>query len=111
MGECGGYMVLGDAITGADDLPKEMLGLLPHKTSFAEPKLHLGYRKLSHSSALPWPEELMAHEFHYARITSMDRANPLFKASNAAGRSLPDMGIAMNNICGSFAHVIGPANC
>ena len=44
-GECGGYMVLGEALTDADGVSHAMTGLLGHATSFAERKLHLGYRE------------------------------------------------------------------
>ena len=43
-GECGGYMVLGEALTDADGRAHRMAGLLPLATSFAERRLHLGYR-------------------------------------------------------------------
>src|SRR3981081_4380157 len=43
-GECGGYMLLGDSLTDADGATHRMAGLLPLATSFAERRLHLGYR-------------------------------------------------------------------
>ncbi|MEM9678658.1 MAG: cobyrinate a,c-diamide synthase, partial [Pseudomonadota bacterium] len=46
-GECGGYMVLGDALVDADGVSHGMAGLLPLETSFAARKLSLGYRRLS----------------------------------------------------------------
>ncbi len=45
-GECGGYMVLGEALTDANGVHHPMAGLLPLETSFATRKLHLGYRRL-----------------------------------------------------------------
>ena len=48
-GECGGYMVLGEALTAADGRVHRMAGLLPLATSFAERRLHLGYREVSSS--------------------------------------------------------------
>ncbi|MEO0731100.1 MAG: cobyrinate a,c-diamide synthase, partial [Pseudomonadota bacterium] len=45
-GECGGYMVLGEALIDADGTRHQMTGLLPLETSFAERKRHLGYRQL-----------------------------------------------------------------
>ena len=44
-GECGGYMVLGESLTDGDGASQRMAGLLGHSTSFAAPKLHLGYRE------------------------------------------------------------------
>jgi cobyrinic acid a,c-diamide synthase len=43
-GECGGYMVLGEGIEDASGAYHSMTGLLSHATSFAQRKLHLGYR-------------------------------------------------------------------
>src|SRR3546814_12378150 len=44
-GECGGYMVLGEALIDADGQAHAMAGLLGLVTSFAERRLHLGYRR------------------------------------------------------------------
>ncbi|MGY3109846.1 cobyrinic acid a,c-diamide synthase [Bradyrhizobium sp. LM6.9] len=41
-GECGGYMVLGTALTDADGIRHEMTGLLGLETSFAKRRMHLG---------------------------------------------------------------------
>ena len=43
-GECGGYMVLGESLEDAAGRRHAMTGLLGHATSFAQRKLHLGYR-------------------------------------------------------------------
>ena len=45
-GECGGYMVLGDALIDREGRSRRMSGLLPLVTSFAETRLHLGYRRV-----------------------------------------------------------------
>ncbi len=38
-------MVLGESLEDADGVSHRMAGLLSHATSFAHPKLHLGYRE------------------------------------------------------------------
>ena len=43
-GECGGYMVLGEGLVDAGGARHAMVGLLTHAMSFAERRLHLGYR-------------------------------------------------------------------
>jgi len=103
-GECGGYMVLGDSLTDADGKTHEMAGLLPLETSFADRKLHLGYRTLEASDGL-LKGHYKAHEFHYATTVSA-QGEPLFKAHDAEGSALPDMGLRKGNVCGSFAHII-----
>ncbi|MEO0977752.1 MAG: cobyrinate a,c-diamide synthase [Pseudomonadota bacterium] len=106
-GECGGYMVLGQGLVDADGARHEMLGLLPLETSFANRTRHLGYRKLEPLGSLPWNMSLSGHEFHYATIMREGEADRLFRATDAEGGSLPDMGLINGSVMGSFAHVIG----
>ncbi|WP_417671706.1 cobyrinate a,c-diamide synthase [Roseibium sp.] len=105
-GECGGYMALGQALTDADGVAHEMLGLLPLETSFATRKRHLGYRVIEAMSGTPWRGPLSAHEFHYATIVREGSAERLFSARDAEGNMLDDMGLRAANVMGSFAHVI-----
>ena len=103
-GECGGYMVLGETLICADGKRHKMAGLLPLETSFAERKLHLGYRHLTAEHG-PFQGHSKGHEFHYA--TTLKSEGPaLFTASDATGAALPDMGLVRGRVSGSFAHVI-----
>ncbi len=107
-GECGGYMTLGQALIDRDGTAHAMAGLLPVTTSFARPKLHLGYRELTltHGSPLG-PRALVwrGHEFHYA--TEVERAGePLFTARDGSLAPLEPMGCRVGNTAGSFAHLI-----
>jgi cobyrinic acid a,c-diamide synthase len=105
-GECGGYMVLGESLVDADGCAHRMLGVLPVATSFAERKLHLGYRRLRPIAGLPWAEPLSAHDFHYASIVAEGAAERLFEAEDAAGAPLGAIGLRRDRVMGSFAHVI-----
>ena len=107
-GECGGYMVLGDAIIDEGGKSHAMAGLLPVTTSFATRKLQLGYRQLKPLSA-PWDLPLRGHEFHYSTIASKGAAAPLFNAANAAGDDLGPIGQRVGNVMGSYAHIISVA--
>lgn len=106
-GECGGYMVLGDTLIDADGIQHKMAGLLNLGTSFAQRKLHLGYRNIT-ATAGPFQGSWKAHEFHYATTTHAS-GTPLFTVSDAAGTALPDMGLRKGRISGSFAHIIDAA--
>ena len=106
-GECGGYMVLGECLFDARGVPHRMAGLLPLETSFANPELHLGYRRLLPLNG-PFKTTLAAHEYHYA-ITLRAEGLPLFLAWDAEGGELPPMGLRTDRVCGSFAHVIDAA--
>lgn len=104
-GECGGYMVMGEALIDKDGVRHKMSGLLPHTTSIDQPRRVLGYRVLQHSSALPWPEQLGGHEFHYSS-SSNHNLPPLFLAKDALGIDVAPMGAMDGNVMGSYAHVI-----
>ncbi|POF34323.1 cobyrinate a,c-diamide synthase [Roseibium marinum] len=108
-GECGGYMTLGAGLVDADGARHEMLGLLSLETSFKTRKRHLGYRRLEALGGLPWNGALTAHEFHYASIVSEGAADRLFRAKDAEGTGLAEMGLRRGNVMGSFAHVIAAA--
>ncbi len=107
-GECGGYMTLGDGLVDAQGHRHAMAGLLPLETSFAQRKLHLGYRQLT-SLGGPFPAKLRGHEFHYASIVSEGGGDRLFEAATANGTILPAMGLRRGNVMGSFAHIISVA--
>ena len=103
VGECGGYMVLGEALTDASGETHKLAGLLPLHTSFAKRKLHLGYRILR--NRLTGEAGIKAHEFHYATTLRAD-GDPLFDAQDAEGNDLGAMGLIAGNVSGSFAHLI-----
>ena len=108
-GECGGYMVLGSGLTDADGRRHPMAGLLPLETSFATRRLHLGYRRvtLAKAGALGGARtRFRGHEFHYATIIEEGPGLPLFRAADAEGRDLGDVGLADRRVMGSFMHLI-----
>ena len=104
-GECGGYMVLGDALIDASGQPHAMAGLLPLTTSFATRKLHLGYRQLTPLGG-PWTKPLRGHEFHYSSIENEGKADRLFKARDATDQDLGEIGLKRGHVMGSYAHII-----
>ena len=105
-GECGGFMVLGQYLTDADGTPHRMAGLLEIGTSFAKRKLNLGYRKLSHWSALPFARDLRGHEFHYSTLEWQGEGEPLFRAQDSSDRDLGHIGLRNGKVMGSYAHLI-----
>ncbi len=106
-GECGGYMTLGETLTDADGQTHQMAGLLGLETSFAQRKLHLGYRYLQAENG-PMKGRWTGHEFHYA-TTIKAEGKALFKAQDATDTALPAMGLIKGNVSGSFAHIIDQA--
>lgn len=107
-GECGGFMVLGETLVDKDGVGHRMTGLLPHETRIDRPKRVLGYRRLRHNGALPFPAELTGHEFHYSAARRV-HGTPLFEATDALGEAMPAMGLVAGRVMGSYAHVIDRA--
>ena len=110
-GECGGYMALGRALIDRGGTSYPMAGLLPVVTSFATPKLHLGYRQIELSSPCPLGRTgagFRGHEFHYAREVERS-GSPLFKARCARGLDLGPQGCRQGHVAGSFLHLIDRA--
>ena len=114
-GECGGYMVMGKGLVDAEGQHHAMAGLLPLETSFAQRKLHLGYREveldagaaLGSGGILGKPgQRFRGHEFHYATILNESPGAPLFQAHDAAGNDLGLAGLVNRRAMGSFIHVI-----
>jgi cobyrinic acid a,c-diamide synthase len=108
-GECGGYMVLGEALTDAGGAVHRMAGLLPLATSFAAPRRHLGYRVARLLAPGPLGAagaSFRGHEFHYAAITEEGVADRLFAITDASGNDLGHVGLRLGSVAGSFIHLI-----
>lgn len=108
-GECGGYMVLGEAIIDTDGRSHAALGLLPLVTSFADRKRHLGYRRVTTRTNSPLGEAgrtFLGHEFHYSTAIREEAVQPLFHAEDARGEPLGSMGMAHGRVAGSYFHLI-----
>jgi cobyrinic acid a,c-diamide synthase len=111
-GECGGYMTLGERLIDADGQRHSMAGLLPLVTSFAERKLHLGYRQgalLAQGPLGAAGRTFRGHEFHYASVVSEGGGDSLFAVQDAACRDLGNQGRRQGSVFGSFLHLIDEA--
>jgi cobyrinic acid a,c-diamide synthase len=108
-GECGGYMVLGEGLIDATGSRHAMTGLLGHVTSFAERKLHLGYREaklVTESPIGPVGTRVRGHEFHYASLLSAADDAPLADLTDGEGRRLGPSGGRRGRVTGTFFHAI-----
>lgn len=108
-GECGGYMVLGEALIDGDGSSHRMAGLLSHVTSFAARKMHLGYRRLEPLQTDLWAQSLRGHEFHYSSLIEPGTDSPLFEQFDATGKHLGPTGGRRGSVFGSYAHIIDQA--
>jgi cobyrinic acid a,c-diamide synthase len=108
-GECGGYMVLGEALIDAAGCSHAMAGLLPLVSSFAERRLSLGYRCATLLADGPLGRAgsgFRGHEFHYATIAKQESGDRLWSITDAAGTDLGMSGLRRGSVFGSFLHLI-----
>jgi cobyrinic acid a,c-diamide synthase len=111
-GECGGYMVLGEGLVDAEGTRHAMTGLLGHTTSFAERKLHLGYRQarlLTDCVLGKTGDAVRGHEFHYARVIETGNDAPLTEIADGEGNALGASGGRRGHVTGTFFHAIAAA--
>jgi cobyrinic acid a,c-diamide synthase len=111
-GECGGYMVLGHGLEDAGGVRHAMTGLLGHSTSFAQRKLHLGYREAKILADSPIGRAgavIRGHEFHYATLISSGNDAPLVDLTDGQGRQLGPSGGRRGHVSGAFLHAIARA--
>jgi cobyrinic acid a,c-diamide synthase len=107
-GECGGYMVLGQGIEDAHGKRHAMVGLLSLETSFAQRRMHLGYRRARLRAACAlgaagtW---VMGHEFHYASVLA-STDEPLVECRDAANATVAEGGGRRGSVSGTFFHYI-----
>lgn len=112
-GECGGYMVLGEALEDADGVTHKMLGLLGHATSFAKRKMNLGYRQARLLANCPLGragDTIRGHEFHYARVITPGNDEALAELADGQGNPLGSAGGRRGHVSGSFFHAIARAH-
>lgn len=110
-GECGGYMVLGEALVDKAGETHRMAGLLGLVTSHAQRRMHLGYRQATlHAplAELAAGTRLTGHEFHYATIVAQTDA-PLAEVRDAEGALVAETGSVRGRVTGSFFHLIAAA--
>jgi len=108
-GECGGYLVLGQGLEDADAVRHAMTGLLGHATSFAQRKLHLGYRQarlLSDCALGKDGSAVRGHEFHYASLIETGNDAPLAEIADGEGNPLGPAGARRGRVTGTFFHAI-----
>jgi len=111
-GECGGYMTLGQGLVDRDGTRHAMAGLLPLESSFAKPRLHLGYRRarlLAEGALGAAGQALRGHEFHYATVLDEGPGQALFAIADADDRNPGQAGRATGRVAGSFVHLIDRA--
>ena len=89
-----------------------MLGLLPVETSFARPRLHIGYRAMALVAPTPFGPagaRFRGHEFHFSSVSSEAASERLFEVTAADGTRLGPAGLSRGSVFGSYLHLIDAA--
>jgi cobyrinic acid a,c-diamide synthase len=115
-GECGGYMVMGQALIDKEGARHQMAGLLGLVTSYATRKMHLGYRAATLCADIPGhltSARLRGHEFHYSTITHQPDP-PLADVTDATATPVPETGshrrqTGGGHSTGTYFHLIAGA--
>jgi cobyrinic acid a,c-diamide synthase len=111
-GECGGYMVLGAALTDASGEAHRMAGLLGVETSFAKRRMNLGYRDASLAADCGLGRagrRFKGHEFHYSTLLTAGGDEPFASVSDACGAPPAPSGSRRGSVTGCYFHVIAEA--
>jgi cobyrinic acid a,c-diamide synthase len=109
--ECGGYMVLCEALVDVEGRAHPMAGILPGRCLMTERLQSFGYKRLTllqDSLFGPAGSEGKAHEFHHS-IHEGQLSNPAWVSTDLAGNGGPE-GHAKGNLLASYAHVPFGAN-
>jgi cobyrinic acid a,c-diamide synthase len=104
-------MALGAALVDADGTRHRMAGLLGLVTSYAQRRMHLGYRHATlraPMAGVPAGTALRGHEFHYSTILDQPDA-ALAHVVDAEGTAVAETGSCRGNVSGTFFHLIAPA--
>jgi cobyrinic acid a,c-diamide synthase len=104
--------VLGEGLEDKAGKRHAMAGLLGHATSFAKPKLHLGYRTarlLSDCLLGRGGTVVRGHEFHYAALVSAGTDEPFAEVTDSDDGRREKAGGRRGRVTGAFFHAIAAA--
>ena len=105
-------MVLGEGLVDKSGERHHMAGLLGLVTSYAQRRMHLGYRQaelLAPIAGLAKGIRLRGHEFHYSTILEQTDA-ALACVTDADGVAVAETGSYRGRVTGTFFHMIANAS-
>ena len=109
--ECGGYMVLGDALVDVEGMTHPMAGLIPGRSRMSSRLQSFGYKRLTalqDNLLCSKGDRGKAHEFHHS-VWEGDVTCPAWESESLRGDSLPE-GHSEQNLLASYAHIHFGAN-
>jgi cobyrinic acid a,c-diamide synthase len=104
--ECGGFMVLCQALEDLHGNTYPMAGVFPTVARMRGKRFRLGYREVE-ISGIPGLDGLRArgHEFHYSHVEMPLEVGRVYHAWNARGEPLPDEGYRAGKTLGGYVHL------
>ncbi|MFB6214758.1 MAG: cobyrinic acid a,c-diamide synthase, partial [Candidatus Bipolaricaulia bacterium] len=106
-GECGGMMVMSQALKTREGEVYEMAGILPAEVEMVEDLQGLGYVELEGEVDSPIcsaGNRLRGHEFHYSRIKVQPGGDYAFRAIKGEGMEGTHEGLVRYNSLGTYTH-------
>ena len=101
--ECGGFMLLCEAIDG-----HPLAGIFPARARMLERRQALGYREMTLQADGPLgPAGTVArgHEFHYSTLAMPPQVRRDYRLSRRGGVDLGAEGFRVGNVLGSYVHL------
>ena len=106
-GECGGLIYLSRGVEWRGQR-HEMVGFVPGDVVMGERPVGRGYVRLRATGQSPWPggpEELAAHEFHYAALENLPAGmRYAYQVTRGHGIDGVNDGLVLGNLLASFSH-------
>jgi cobyrinic acid a,c-diamide synthase len=106
-GECGGLIYLSRGVEWRGQR-HEMVGFVPGDVVMGERPVGRGYVRLRATGQSPWsdgPEELAAHEFHYAALENLPEGmRYAYEVTRGHGIDGDHDGLVLGNLLASFSH-------
>ena len=101
LAECGGMIYLTGSITGVENGPFPMCGVLPCAATMEGARLHLGYRRVVDAAGREW----RGHEFHYSRLAVPPALPSVATQFNARGDQLLTALYRYKNVLAGYTHL------
>ena len=101
--ECGGLMLLADAIDG-----RPMAGVLAGEARMLPRRKALGYREVKFTADCPLGPAgtlVRGHEFHYSEMKTAEKVGRCYALRDRRGRSLGAEGFHSGRVLGSYVHL------
>ncbi len=101
--ECGGLMLLSEAIDG-----HPMAGVFPGAARMLPRRRALGYREVTFAAGTPLGlagTRVRGHEFHYSELELPHSVPRVYRLGRRDGETLEDEGYLLGNVLGSYVHL------